>query len=104
MQESYAEDETLWSARVNTEWRRISRDCPPLATTRQREKWDERGLVLWDHEVKQSTWLSPTTTLRLLKQLRTTDGWRKYGLNVGESAAQRWLNGPERAAREMLHG
>jgi hypothetical protein len=96
MQESYPEEEPQWGARVNTEWRRVSRDYPTWANPRQREKWNERGLVLCDHEAKQITWLSATTTLRLLNQLRTTDGWKKQGLVVGEPAVGFSLNDPER--------
>jgi hypothetical protein len=102
MQGSHAEEGLLWGARVNAEWRHISRDCLTWANPRQFEKWDERGLVLWDREAKQTTWLSPTTTLRLLKQLRTTDGWRKHGLIVGEPATQLWLNEPGREPKRCL--
>ena len=102
MHMSDEQSELVWGARVNTQWRYASGDCPSWAKPRQREKWDERGLVIWDHEVEQITWLSPTTTLNLLEQLRATEEWRRHGLVLGEPATQIWLNQPERKPERCL--
>lgn len=94
--------ELSWGAQLNTEWRRVSKDCPSWATPRQREKWDERGLIIWDREAEQTTWLSPTATLRLLNQLRATDDWKEHGLVVGEPAVGFSLDDPERKPYRTL--
>ena len=92
MQQPDERDESLWGARVNTKWRHASGDSPGWAKPHQREKSDQRGPAIWYHEDKETTWLSPTTNLRLLNQLWITDHWQERGLIIGKLATRIWLN------------
>jgi hypothetical protein len=94
--------EPTWGARINTGRFGSQGGCPSWANRLQREKWEERGLVLWDHQAQQITQLSATQTLRILEYLRADDGWKQQGIIVGEPATRLVLDDPEREPEDVL--
>lgn len=87
---------TSWGIRVNTSRWGNPTDWPTWATSRQREKWNKQGLVLWDHRTQQITGLSADDALQLLNHLRMTEDWREQGLTIGEPATKLFPNEPDR--------
>jgi hypothetical protein len=96
------QDESLWGARINTSGLHGARGCPTWANPAQRERWRDRGLVLWDHRSHQITGLSATHALQILNHLRTNDDWKQHGIIVGEPATQISLDDPEQEAKKVL--
>ena len=96
------QDERLWGARVSTEWYQSGIDCPKWAKSSQRDSWKKGGLILWDQEARQITRLSATQALHFLEQLRTTDGWQRHDIVVGEPATTLFLDDPEREPEPSL--
>jgi hypothetical protein len=90
------QDRTSWGVRVNTSRWGNPTDWPTWATSRQREKWSQHGLVLWDHQTQQITRLSAAAALQLLNHLRTTEDWREDRLTIGESVTKLFPNQPDR--------
>lgn len=96
------QDQSSWGARINTSvWRR-THDCPDWANRRQREKWEERGLILWDHESKLVTGLWAGQALQLLEHFRTTDEWKQNSVIVGEPATILYIDDPKREPEDVL--
>jgi hypothetical protein len=94
--------EPTWGARINTGRFGSQGGCPSWANRLQREKWEERGLVLWDHQAQQITQLSATQTLRILEYLRADDGWKQQGIIVGEPVTRLVPNDSEREPENVL--
>lgn len=92
----------VWGARFNSGRPPATWDCPFWARPSQRDDWEKRGLLLWDHATRKITWISATHTLSILSQLRTTSEWREHGLVVGQPAVRVRLNDPEREAERVL--
>lgn len=94
--------ERLWGVRINTPRRRGGRDCPPWANSLQREKWEDRGLVIWDHRSHQIARLTATQALQLLDELQADGGWKQHGIVVGEPVTEISLDDPQQKARSVL--
>jgi hypothetical protein len=92
-----------WGARINKRALNRTQDYPDWANSRQREKWDEQGLVLWDYESQQITRLWAGQALQLLEHLRTNHDWKQTGVVVGEPATQIFLDDPERKPEQVLN-
>ncbi|HEY44943.1 MAG TPA: hypothetical protein G4O11_13265 [Anaerolineae bacterium] len=96
------QNDHLWGARINKHGRYGTSDCPKWANPREREKWEERGLILWDHESEQITRLWAGQALQLLEHFRTTDDWKQHGVIVGEPATVLYINDPEKEPEDVL--
>jgi hypothetical protein len=68
----------------------------------QREKWEEQGVVIWDHEAQEITRLTATQALRILDQLRTRTDWKQQGVIVGEPATRISLDNPGEKPQKVL--
>ena len=49
-----------WGMRVNARWPRGAQDYPEWARPVDREKWQEPGVIVWDHNADVITHLSAT--------------------------------------------
>jgi hypothetical protein len=77
-----------WGLQLNTgAWTR-DKNWPDWTTRYQREKWREKGLILWDSETKTVTHLKGRHALALLAHFREHHDWEQEGCAVGEPA---WL-------------
>jgi hypothetical protein len=95
-------NETNWGARVNASTTYQAKDCPSWATRPQRDKWNDRGLILWDHETQQITRLWASQALELLDYLRANDSWREKGVEVGEPAIALSIDHPDQEPKQVL--
>jgi len=95
-------NEPLFGMRINRGRLHATRGCPDWANQLQREKWEERTLVLWDHESHQITGLSATQALHVLNHLRTNDDWKQQGVVIGEPVTRLSIDDPTREPEEVL--
>jgi len=93
--------DTLWGMHINS-GRFAARDYPAWATPAQREKWSERGLVVWENEAQQVTRLRAGQAIQLLEYLGTHDDWKSQGVVVGEPTTRLVLEKPDRAPETVL--
>jgi hypothetical protein len=96
------QDQPSWGLLIHRSVWHKTRDCPNWANPSQREKWDKRGLILWDHESKLITRLSGGYALQLLEYLRNTDDWKGSSIVVGEPATEISIDEPEREPKQVL--
>lgn len=77
-----------WGARVNTKWRRGAQDYPSWANDYQRNKWQQQGLLLWDHQGKRVSRLSAAQALGVLEFMHGDETWQQEGIIIGEPAVR----------------
>src|SRR3954451_17800551 len=83
-----------WGAKVNTQNPfdpRQRQPCPPWANWKQKQKWSQRGLIVWNHAAQQLIRLYPLWALDVLEQLRLTTDWPHAGITIGEQLS---ISGP----------
>lgn len=78
-----------WGIRLNTTWpgshpaRARSPEVPPWPRGYFRDQWEnQRGLVLWNNSEQKMEIVGAAHALRVLKELREDDIWRKKGLSI----------------------
>jgi len=91
-----------WGARVNAGWPRGAKDYPQWARPVDREKWQESGVIVWDHSTQMITRLSATRAVRILDFLRTEKAWQEEGITIGEPATELNLNDPHSKPKHVL--
>ncbi|UCC85667.1 MAG: hypothetical protein JSV81_12460 [Anaerolineales bacterium] len=77
-------------------------DYPSWANRAQREKWCDRGLIVWDDKVHQVARLSATQAIGVLDYTRSNDDWKTQGIVVGEPAIRMVLDEPDREPEDVL--
>lgn len=77
-------------------------DWPEWATLRQREKWREKGLILWDPEARLVTRIDGREAVSFLDHLRNSTVWREDGCTVGEPVWLIPLSEPAEKAKWVL--
>lgn len=82
-------------------WPKAS-DWPEWANPYQREKWEKKGLLLWDEETQQVTNLNGQQALDILDQFRHASDWWEEGCIVGEPAWSIPLNNNEHKGEPVL--
>jgi hypothetical protein len=82
--------------------RSLPAGCPTWANPRQREKWGERGVVLWDTASQTITRLWAAQALEALQIMRTSHDSEKQGLTVGEPAISVSLKEPNAKPQHVL--
>jgi hypothetical protein len=84
-----------WGIHLNWQEWSTTRDWPAWANPYQREKWKERGLIIWQNEARQVTRLKGQHALSLLDHLRSASEWKEQGYVVGQPAWQLSLDNPD---------
>jgi len=79
-----------------------AKDYPSWATPAQREKWRDRGLIVWEGESQQIVRLRAGQAIQLLKYLRTNDDWKSQGFTLGEPTTRLVLEEPDRDPENVL--
>src|SRR5262245_24654258 len=86
--DTHADDsEPSWGAKVNTRNDfdpRQRQACPTWADWKQKKKWTERGLVVWNHATHQVVRLHSIWALDVLDKLRANADWQHNGFTIGE--------------------
>lgn len=75
---------------------------PQLRGRDQREKWCDKGLILWDGETKTVARLKGRHALALLAHFRERHEWEQEGYAVGEPAWRLSINTPGDNGRPTL--
>jgi hypothetical protein len=84
MDDEHSATRVSWAARVNTRVRHDANDCPTWANPADRERWCQKGLILWQTETQHIVRLFATYALQLLEDLHNDDAWHTQGIVVGE--------------------
>ena len=92
----------LWGAKLNIGVGHKADDCPAWANWLQRERWQERGLVVWDCDAEQITKLCAAQALEILDYVRTDDRWDQHDVVVGGSAIWKLIDHPEQEPQGVL--
>jgi hypothetical protein len=93
--------EPVWGIRLNTRQASYN-DYPAWSNRTQREKWNKRGLTLWDEAQQQITYLRGTQALEVLNALHEGDAWRERGITVGEPTTRINLDDPDKPPQVVL--
>ena len=101
MQATENPNHTSQGFRLNLQTWPAASDWPEWTNRYQREKWEKKGLILWDGEIQHVTRLSGQQALGLLDQLRRAADWQAQGCVVGELAWQ--LSSTTLRIRENLY-
>lgn len=79
-------DEFSWQVRLNrsSAWpqRDRSSGCPTWLVGRDRDQWDERGLVFWSEADRRIEHVRAGEALRIFEYLRSTCDWEQAGVTV----------------------
>jgi len=59
---------------------------PEWAKPFQKNKWQERGVVIWDEQTQQITRCQAGQMLKVLQDLKAIDAWKQDGYVVGVPA------------------
>jgi hypothetical protein len=62
--------------------------CPSWLTQLQQQDWQQRGIVVWNADLRIVTHLYAGYTLELLEHLQGNDTWNTNGLVIGSPAFQ----------------
>ena len=82
-------DQTTWGIYLNSEGHFASPPNPPSWLTQlQQQDWQQRGVVLWDADLRIVTHLYAGYAIELLKHLQDNSAWKTKGLVVGSPAFQ----------------
>ena len=96
--ENEAED---WGYHLNRT--RYAQSCPSVpgwANPSQRDDWADRGLVVWDGNIRSATLISPTYARDLLRQMKERPELRSEGCTVGAPAYRIPLGAEESRRRK----
>lgn len=96
------QDEAEWGMRLNHRAWSAAKDWPAWTNPRQREKWREKGLIVWDEATQTVTRLRGRHALAILPQLRRNPQWKQHGCIVGEPAWQLSLDDPDDKGEPVL--
>ena len=77
-------------------------EIPSLASQSQREKFQEAGLVVWDHETQTITHLSGNYLLGLYEEMKGPDDWRHNGIIIGTPVTQIMIDYPDEPPQDVL--
>ena len=102
MDEKRGATQVSWGARINTWVRHDARDCPDWFNRTHRERWVQKGLIVWQVESQHMIRLSATHALRLLEDLRNDDAWTEQGVVIGEPVTRLALDEPEQKGEPAL--
>jgi hypothetical protein len=102
MQATEDPNHTSLGIHLNSQTWPLTRNWPEWANRAQREKWKEKGLILWDDDARQVNRLSGRQALSLLDHLRTASEWKDQGCTVGEPAWRLSLDNPDDKAELVL--
>ncbi len=82
-------DQTTWGIHLNFEGHSASPPNPPSWLTQlQQQDWQQRGIVLWDANIRIVTHLYAGYAIELLEHLQDNSVWKTKGLVVGSPAFQ----------------
>lgn len=82
-------DQTTWGIHLNFEGYFASPPNPPSWLTQlQQQDWQQRGIVLWDANIRIVTHLYAGYAIELLEHLQDNSVWKTKGLVVGSPAFQ----------------
>jgi len=79
-----------------------AKNWPDWAKPHQRDKWREKGLIVWDRETQTVARLRGRDALDILAQLRGSDEWNQDGYVVGEPVWRLSLNNPPDRGKPWL--
>ena len=102
MQTRTDSQEKQWCVRLNGSSWASAKDWPDWANPHQREKWREKGLIVWDQETQTVARLRGRHALAILAQLRDSDEWEQQGCVVGEPAWRLSLDNPDEKGEPVL--
>jgi hypothetical protein len=102
MDEERSASQVSWGARINTRVHNDPSDCPDWFDPTHRDKWVQKGLVVWQSETRHVSRLSPTHALRVLEDLRNDDAWNGQGIVIGEPVTRLALDQPEQKGEPAL--
>jgi len=82
-------DQTIWGIHLNSEGHFASPpNHPSWLTQLQQQDWQQRGVVLWNADLRIVTHLYAGYAIELLKHLQDNSAWKTKGLVVGSPAFQ----------------
>lgn len=102
MDEERNATQVSWGARINTRERQDKKDCPAWVKPADRDRWTQKGLIIWQEEAQHIIRLSATYVLQVLDQLRSHDALTELGVLIGEPVTHILLEGPDRTPRPAL--
>jgi hypothetical protein len=102
MDEEHSASQVSWGARINTCERYDATDCPDWANPADRERWTQKGLIIWQKETRHVIRLSATHAMQLLDGLRSDDACTEKGITIGEPVARISVEGLDRKPRPGL--
>lgn len=102
MQTRTDSQEKEWGVRLNASAWTSAKDWPDWANPYQREKWCEKGLIVWDQETQTVARLRGQHALAILAQLRDSGEWEQQGCVVGEPAWRLSLDNPDAKGEPVL--
>ena len=91
-----------WGMRLNGSAWASAEDWPDWANPHQREKWREKGLIVWDQETQTVARLRSRHARAILSQLRDSDEWEQQGCVAGEPAWRLSLDNPDDKGEPVL--
>jgi hypothetical protein len=103
MDEEHSASQVSWGARINTRERQDETDCPAWVRPADRDRWVQKGLIVWQKEVQHIIRLSASQGVQLLDGLRTDDEWPEEGITIGEPVTRIPLKGPEPRPEPALY-
>ena len=82
-------DQTTWGIHLNFEGHfTFPPNPPPWLTQLQQQDWQQRGIVLWDANIRIVAHLYAGYALELLEHLQGNSAWKTKGFVVGSPAFQ----------------
>ena len=102
MDEEHSASQVSWGARVNRRECQDKKDCPAWVKPADRERWTQRGIIVWQEET-QHIRLSAMQAMQLLDDLRTDDEWADEGITIGQPIIRIPLKGLEPKPELVLH-
>lgn len=95
-------NQTIWGIHLNYEGRLASPPNPPSWLTQlQQQDWQQRGIVLWDANIRIVAHLYAGYALELLEHLQGNSAWKTKGFVVGSPAFQLSSNGENTPSTKM---
>jgi len=86
--------QNTWGVHLNFEGHFSSPpSCPSWLTQLQQQDWQQRGIVVWDADLRIVAHLYAGYTLELLEHIRADDAWKSNGFIIGSPTFQLSANG-----------
>jgi hypothetical protein len=81
--------QNIWGVHLNFEgYFSTPPSCPSWLTQLQQQDWQQRGIVVWDADLRIVAHLYAGYAIELLEHLQGNDTWKTNGLVIGTPAFQ----------------